>query len=86
MSKVPLSGISFLNTALSKFTDLNSTIIEQEIAKFGKARADELQVEMKRAEKERRREAKEMGYRLEEQKKLEGGLLRQIQDQRVQLL
>ena len=42
LSKVPLSGIDFINNAMSKFADLNNSILESEIAKINKAKAEML--------------------------------------------
>ena len=45
---MPLSGIDFINNALSKFAGLNNAILEKEIAKFNKDKAHKLKEEMKR--------------------------------------
>lgn len=78
LSKVPLSGIDFINNALSKFADLNNAILEAEIAKFNKAKAEKLQKEMQKVKQLQKAEVANISLQLQEAKKQEGGLLRTI--------
>lgn len=48
LSKVPVQAIDFINNALKKFAKINNILLQNEIGKYNRERAFELEHELKK--------------------------------------